>query len=128
MNVEYRDASYFEGSFGRKKVKRVEAMFGQLRVFGPNKKVAKGDLEIAIRKQCENANERRYLTGIAHDGKPVTFAMYYNQGWCYDIVRPDDHGPYSMRVSSTAFNDDTDFLEAWNRMHRHFEQYTERAA
>lgn len=132
IEIEYRDASYFEGTYGRKKVHRIEATFGQIRAFGRNKSEAKAELERLIHDQCSHLYERSYLMGIAWDGNPVAFAMYYNQGWCYDIVRLTEGVHKDLqrfsRVSTTQYNQETEFVEAWGKMNNHFDQYTERAA
>lgn len=127
MNIEYRDASYFEGLYGRKRVHRIEAVLGNIRAFGKNKTEAKANLEEQIASLCEHAYDRRYLTGIAYDGRPVTFMLYYCDGWGYDIIRPRDDSEHPT-VSGTIFNVDTDYREAYERMKNHFEQYTEQAA
>lgn len=119
MNIDFRDAGYFAGSYGRKRVHRIEARLGDMSAFGRNKTEAKAALEALIEKQCEHLYERRYLTGMSLDGKPVTFCFYYNQGWTYDI-HTSDH-PYP---SSCGFNEETTRTEAFERMKKHFQDYT----
>lgn len=123
LDIEFRDASYYEGSFGRKKVRRTEAYIGQIRAYGATKTEAKKALEERIAEQCERIYERRYLTGASHDGRPVTFCLYYCDGWMYDIHTSDHSYP-----SSCGFGPETTYTEALESMKRHFEQYTEKAA
>ena len=121
LDIEYRDASYRSSPYGGGKlIRRTEARFGSIRAEGATRTEAKAALLEAVTAQCEHAYVRRYLTGIAaHDGRSVTFVLYYAAGWVYDIVRA---GAVSCSSSHMGAISET---EAIARMREHFDQYTE---
>ena len=121
MDIGYRDAS-IRAPYGRRVIeRRTEATCGAISAYGANRTEAKAALLVAVERQCEHAYQRRYLTGIGHDGEPVTFALYYAGCWSYDIVR-------AGRVAcSTGMGVDS-FHDALASMTHHFEQYTESPA
>jgi hypothetical protein len=113
MNIEYRDAPYYERPFGGgRKIRRVEAHCGSLRGDGANRTEAKAALMERIELQLRHAYTRRYLRTA-----DVTFALYYADGWSYDIVAGD-----GARYSSTGLGA-CDEREAYQAMSRHFLQY-----
>lgn len=117
MNIDYRDASYRERPFGGGRlIRRVEATLGSLSASGANRTEAKKALEAAIERQLAHMRTRRYLS--AND---VTFALFYNDGWGYDIVRSSQD--LGRRTSSTLMGGEMSEQEAFESMKRHFEQY-----
>jgi hypothetical protein len=114
MEIEFANASYRPGAYGSGKlIRRTRARFGELEAFGENKTEAKNALMAMVLDQCSHVFTRRYLTA---DG--VTFALYYANGWGYDIVR-------AGRVACSTGFGEISFHEALERMRAHFEQYTE---
>ena len=114
MPIEYRNASFRERPYGGGRlIRRVEAEWGKIRAFGANKTEAKNALLEAIEQQLANAYTRRYLRT-----DDVTFALYYADGWNYDIVTGDGH-----RTSSTMLGAEILPHDAFASMNRHFEQY-----
>lgn len=114
IGVEYRDASYRE-SYGRKRVKRVEARVGDICRFGATRPEAKAAVLEAVQLQAEHALVRRYL---ARDS--IVFALSYSDGWRYDIIRDGRQG------GSCCFEASSEY-EAMDRMRHHFEQQFEAA-
>jgi hypothetical protein len=112
--IEYRNASYRPGSYGSGKlVRQVEASLGDIRRTAATKPEAKAAVLAAVEEQTQHLYERRYL---AADG--VVFALYYADGWSYDIIRDGQRG------CTTNF-EASDVTEAFEKMRHHFEQYTE---
>ena len=124
MNIEYRDASYFRGAYGRGKVRQVEAVLGAIRRTAGNKTDAKAELMAAVEEQAAHAFDRRYLVGTDHDGQPVCFALRWCDGWTYDIAKGGEISEsVGARFSSCSFSEETE-RDAFARMLRHFRDYT----
>lgn len=114
MDIDYRDASYRERPYGGgRKIRRVEASAGSMSASGANKTEAKAALMACVERQLTHMRTRRYLRT-----DDVTFALFYADGWVYDIVSGDGH-----RNSSTLLGAAMDEREAFESMKRHFGQY-----
>lgn len=112
--IEFRNASYRERPYGGGRlIRRVEASWGSISRHGTTKTEAKAALLAAISEQLAHTYTRRYLRTA-----DVTFALFYCDGWGYDIVTGD-----GARSSSTLLGDVPE-QEAFESMKRHFEQYT----
>ncbi len=83
-------------------------------VMGTNKEALTGQLFDAIKNASEYSHARRYVRKGS-----VTFALYYANGWCYDIVRDDG------KASSCFLNvsDTKTYPQALEKMLAHVEQH-----
>lgn len=113
--IAFRNASHRSGPYGTGRlIRRVEATWGAITACGANKTAAKTALIEAVERQLEHVYSRRYLSS-----SEVTFVLFYANGWCYDIVKAGD------ARGGTCHLDAVDERDAFERMRRHFEQYTE---
>jgi hypothetical protein len=112
--IQFRDTHEPPQGRGLRTRRGVQATWGVISGQGANRTEAKAALMDAVDRQLAHVFARRYLAT-----RDVTFALFYANGWCYDIVTSDgaQHG-------STHF-DAANEHDAFEAMRRHFEQYTE---
>lgn len=120
MNFTYRNASYRERPFGGGRlIRRVEAMLGNMSAQGANKTEAKKALEEVIERQLTHGRTRRYLSANG-----ITFALFYSNGWGYDIIKAPELRGYNQGGSVLFGGEEhEDECKAFEAMKRHFEQY-----
>lgn len=64
---------------------------------------AKEACTAAIVAQATYGSTRRYIWR-SEGGKPVCFALYYADGWWYDITRPGQSVPSSCGLAATTMD------------------------
>lgn len=98
--------------YGRRQERFTSAEWGSIRRDSANKTEAKAAVLEAVERQLTHLYRRRYLRTA-----DVTFALYYCDGWSYDIVTGDG------QLSSSTGLGAIDEREAFESMKRHFDQY-----
>jgi hypothetical protein len=76
---------------------------------------AKQKLLDCIGRQQSAQISRKYI--VCNDG--TMLAVYFNNGWCYDIIHPESDRGF---CSSTHFADDCDYSDAVKAARSHAEQ------
>jgi hypothetical protein len=89
------------------------ASFAGYSVVAPTKDEAVQELETIIRTEKEFSGVRRYV--FCSDG--TVFCLYYNNGWCYDIMSANR--PYPSKCMMAAKTEDS----AYRQMLEHAAQY-----
>jgi len=96
---------------GKKKSNMWVATFGRWEQYG-SKDAAVELLMRRINDAQDNAFRRKYIVT-----PKATFALYWADGWAYDIVHPDGS------TSSCMFNTGRTFDEAFDCMQKHAKDY-----